>query len=132
MRFRLSSATSPKRLSIRPAWTWCTDTPHIIRVVSKSTETSLILYGCGDFLNDYEGISGHEEFRGGLTLLYLPELNRDGQLLGMDMWPMQTYRFRLRQASPDDSRWLARVLDRESRKLGSRVVLEDGRLRLYL
>ena len=90
----------------------------------------LILYGCGDFLNDYEGISSHEEFRGDLTLMYLPELDPDGQLLGMDMWPMQTYRFRLRQASPDDSRWLARVLDRESRKLGSCVVLEDGRLRL--
>jgi poly-gamma-glutamate capsule biosynthesis protein CapA/YwtB (metallophosphatase superfamily) len=23
----------------------------------------LILYGCGDFLNDYEGIKGYEEFR---------------------------------------------------------------------
>ncbi len=90
----------------------------------------LILYGCGDFLNDYEGISSHEEFRGDLTLMYLPVLDPDGRLLGMDMWPMQTYRFRLRQASPDDSRWLARVLDRESRKLGSCVVFEDGRLRL--
>jgi poly-gamma-glutamate synthesis protein (capsule biosynthesis protein) len=90
----------------------------------------LILYGCGDFLNDYEGISSHEEFRGDLTLMYLPELDPDGQLLGMDMWPMQTYRFRLQQASLDDGRWLARVLDRESRKLGSCVVFEDGRLRL--
>jgi poly-gamma-glutamate synthesis protein (capsule biosynthesis protein) len=92
----------------------------------------LILYGCGDFLNDYEGISSHQEFRGDLTPMYLPELDPDGQLLGMELWPMQTYRFSLRHASPDDSRWLARVLDRESRKLGSRVVLEDGRLRLYL
>jgi poly-gamma-glutamate synthesis protein (capsule biosynthesis protein) len=91
----------------------------------------LILYGCGDFLNDYEGVSSHEEFRGDLTLMYLPELDPGGQLLGMGIWPMQAYRFRLRQASPDDSRWLARVLDRESRKLGSCVVLEDDRLRLY-
>jgi poly-gamma-glutamate synthesis protein (capsule biosynthesis protein) len=91
----------------------------------------LILYGCGDFLNDYEGISSHAEFRRDLTFMYLPELDPDGQLLGMDMWPMQIYRFRLRQASPDDSRWLARVLDRETRKLGSGVALEDGRLRLY-
>jgi len=90
----------------------------------------LILYGCGDFLNDYEGISGQEEFRGDLTLMYLPVLDPDGRLLGMDMLPMQIHRFRLRQASPDDSRWLARVLDRESRKLGSCVVFEDGRLRL--
>ena len=31
----------------------------------------LVIYGAGDFLNDYEGIEGHEEFRGDLTLLYL-------------------------------------------------------------
>ena len=30
----------------------------------------LILYGCGDFLNDYEGISGYEEFLDDLTLRY--------------------------------------------------------------
>ncbi|KAH7717378.1 polyglutamate synthase [Aphelenchoides avenae] len=35
-----------------------------------------ILYGCGDFLNDYEGISGHEEYRSELTLMYFPVVNR--------------------------------------------------------
>jgi poly-gamma-glutamate capsule biosynthesis protein CapA/YwtB (metallophosphatase superfamily) len=30
----------------------------------------LILYGCGDFLNDYEGIGGHKVFRGDLGLMY--------------------------------------------------------------
>ncbi len=30
----------------------------------------LILYGCGDFLTDYEGISGYETFRGDLALMY--------------------------------------------------------------
>lgn len=28
-----------------------------------------VLYGCGDLLNDYEGIEGYEEFRGDLALL---------------------------------------------------------------
>ena len=32
----------------------------------------LILYGCGDFINDYEGISGNETLRGDLVLMYLP------------------------------------------------------------
>jgi len=31
----------------------------------------LILFGCGDFLTDYEGISGYEQFRGDLTLMCL-------------------------------------------------------------
>jgi poly-gamma-glutamate synthesis protein (capsule biosynthesis protein) len=30
----------------------------------------LILYGCGDFLDDYEGIAGYEEYRGDLGLIY--------------------------------------------------------------
>ena len=34
----------------------------------------LILYGCGDFLNDYEGIAGYEQYRGDLVLMYLPRL----------------------------------------------------------
>ena len=42
----------------------------------------LILYGCGDFLSDYEGISGYEQFRGDLTLMYLVEIDpRQGRLL---------------------------------------------------
>jgi len=35
----------------------------------------LILYGCGDFIDDYEGIPGYEEYRGDLAPMYLPELN---------------------------------------------------------
>jgi poly-gamma-glutamate capsule biosynthesis protein CapA/YwtB (metallophosphatase superfamily) len=35
----------------------------------------LVLYGCGDFLNDYEGISGYEVFRSDLRLMYLPAMD---------------------------------------------------------
>ena len=31
-----------------------------------------ILYGCGDFLNDYEGITGAEKYRADLAVMYLP------------------------------------------------------------
>ena len=34
-----------------------------------------ILYGCGDLINDYEGIGGHERFRDDLRLLYLVTLD---------------------------------------------------------
>jgi poly-gamma-glutamate capsule biosynthesis protein CapA/YwtB (metallophosphatase superfamily) len=34
----------------------------------------LILYGCGDFLNDYEGIRGHERYRDDLALMYFADL----------------------------------------------------------
>ncbi|MFD2270191.1 CapA family protein [Undibacterium arcticum] len=34
-----------------------------------------ILYGCGDFLNDYEGIGGYEAYRSDLALMYFPTLD---------------------------------------------------------
>ena len=37
----------------------------------------LILYGCGDFIDDYEGISGYERFRDDLVLMYFPTVRED-------------------------------------------------------
>lgn len=91
----------------------------------------LILYGCGDFLNDYEGIEGYEEFRGDLTVLYLPTLDlRSGRLLALDMHPLQMRRLRLNRATPRDARWMGEVLARESAALDSEIRLgADGCLR---
>ncbi|WP_340123377.1 CapA family protein [Methylobacter svalbardensis] len=91
-----------------------------------------ILFGCGDFLNDYEGITGYEEFRGDLTLMYFVTLDlATGNLVSLTMTPMQIRRFRLSYAHPDDIRWLQQVLDRESRSLGTRIELvNEGRLAL--
>jgi poly-gamma-glutamate capsule biosynthesis protein CapA/YwtB (metallophosphatase superfamily) len=92
-----------------------------------------ILYGCGDFLNDYEGISGYEEFRGDLSLMYFVILDvATGELVNLMMVPMQTKRFRLSHASPKDALWLQQVLDRESRVLGTKVELVDRYDRLAL
>ncbi|MGR8952829.1 MAG: CapA family protein [Gammaproteobacteria bacterium] len=92
-----------------------------------------ILYGCGDFLNDYEGISGYEEFRGDLSLMYFVTLDlATGKLVSLKMTPMQTRRFRLHHAESQDVRWLRQVLDRESRKLGAGVASADKGRRLSL
>ncbi len=81
-----------------------------------------ILHGCGDFLNDYEGISGYEAYRDDLVLMYLPRLAAaDGRLLDLRLVPFQIRKFRLNWASPEDAAWLRDVLDRESRPLGARV-----------
>jgi poly-gamma-glutamate synthesis protein (capsule biosynthesis protein) len=82
----------------------------------------LILYGCGDFLNDYEGITGYEEYRDDLAVMYFAELDRmSGKLVALDMVPLQIRRLRLNRASNDDVDWLRRTLDRESQKFGARV-----------
>ena len=80
----------------------------------------LILYGCGDLLNDYEGISGHEGYRDDLTLLYrvtlVPRLRR---LVEVRLIPMQLRRFRLNRAPEKDARWLCHVLQRESARFST-------------
>ena len=81
-----------------------------------------ILYGCGDFLNDYEGIGGHEAFRPELCLMYFPTLEAaSGRLQGLAMVPLRVRRFRLQRAVEEEARWLQRTLDRESRAFGTRV-----------
>jgi poly-gamma-glutamate capsule biosynthesis protein CapA/YwtB (metallophosphatase superfamily) len=82
----------------------------------------LVLYGCGDFINDYEGIAGHEGYRDDLRLLYLASFDTDTRALrALRMIPMQARRLRLEHASDVDAEWLRAVLDRTSRPLGSRV-----------
>src|SRR5881396_3159867 len=91
----------------------------------------LILYGCGDFITDYEGISGYETFRGDLALLYLVELDSDsGELIAARLVPMQMRRFRLERASAADARWLCNLLNQLGKRFGTRVSLEDGCLTL--
>ncbi len=92
----------------------------------------LILYGCGDFLDDYEGIGGYEQFRGDLGLMYFAKLDpATGRLLALVMTPTQIRRFRVNRASPSDAAWLAAVLNREGKKFGTGVeILEGNRLRL--
>jgi poly-gamma-glutamate synthesis protein (capsule biosynthesis protein) len=84
----------------------------------------LVLYGCGDFLNDYEGIGGHPEYRSHLVLAYFATLDAaSGRLARLEMTPFRTRRFRLERAAPTDAEWLRGTLDRECRILGTRVEL---------
>jgi poly-gamma-glutamate synthesis protein (capsule biosynthesis protein) len=78
-----------------------------------------IFYGCGDFLNDYEGISGYEEFRDDLTLMYFATMNiTTGALVDLEMTPMQIRQFRLNYASEADGRWLRDRLNGECSRFG--------------
>lgn len=92
----------------------------------------LILYGCGDFLNDYEGIGGYEAYRADLVLMYLPRLSgRDGRLLELKLVPFRIRNFRLNHTLPEESGWLSATLDRECRRFGGRVgPAADGTLEL--
>jgi len=87
----------------------------------------LVLYGCGDFVDDYEGIPGEERYRPDLRLLYLASVDRGtGELAGLRMVPLRARRMRLERASAEDAEWLGEVLDRVAGGLGSRVGVAAG------
>lgn len=85
----------------------------------------LILYGCGDLLNDYEGISGHDDYRAELGLMYFPSLElATGRLRGLDLVPTRIRKMRIERAAGSDRRWLLQRLRREYARFGGRV--EEG------
>lgn len=85
----------------------------------------LILYGCGDFINDYEGIRGHEALKPELALGYFVDLDKGGDLSeSFEMVPFRRRKFRLERASSRDAAWLAEVLSGES--LGCHIALAEG------
>ena len=92
----------------------------------------LILYGCGDFVNDYEGIRGYEEFRDDLGLMYFADFSPSStDLAALEIVPLQIRQFRLVRPSIQDIDWVQRMLDLESQRFGTRVALtSDTRLAL--
>jgi len=81
-----------------------------------------ILYGCGDLVNDYEGIGGWGSYRSHLRLLYLATLDaRSHDLLRLRMVPVRARRLRLERAASADAEWLRQVMDRISRSHGTVV-----------
>lgn len=92
----------------------------------------LIVYGAGDFLNDYEGIIGYEAYRDDLVLAWLPRLRvSDGALESLTLAPFRIRNFRLHRAARADAVWIADVMNREAGRFGARVSLaDDGSLSL--
>lgn len=104
---------------------------HHVRPIEVYRE-KLILYGCGDFIDDYEGISGYERYRDDLVLMFFPSLDPvTGRVLRLRMTPLQIRRLRLNRASAEDARWLCTTLNRISGPFGARVgLMPDGTLTL--
>ena len=90
----------------------------------------LILYGCGDFLNDYEGIRGYERYRDDLVLMYFADLDATGGCLqALELIPLQIRNFRLSAPERRDIEWIQQTLDRECQNFGTRLILgSEGQL----
>jgi poly-gamma-glutamate capsule biosynthesis protein CapA/YwtB (metallophosphatase superfamily) len=94
----------------------------------KGIETykgKFIIYGAGDFINDYEGIEGYEEFRGDLVLGYIWEFDK------LTLLPFKIKKFRLNYCSQEEIDWIFNVLKRESKVEGD-FILEEKRIVIKL
>ena len=70
----------------------------------------LVLYGCGDFLNDYEGIGGYEAYRSDLPVMYFADIDTtDRNLVALDIVPLQIRQFRLVRPGDRDIDWIAQT-----------------------
>ena len=86
----------------------------------------LILYGCGDFITDYEGISGYEMFRGDFALMHFVEVDStNGKLIAARLVPMKMRRFRLERASAADAKWLCNLLNELGKPFKTVTKLEE-------
>jgi poly-gamma-glutamate synthesis protein (capsule biosynthesis protein) len=93
----------------------------------------LILYGCGDFITDYEGITGYEEYRPDLALAYVPTVDpATGETVTLSIAPYRVRRFQLTTPSHDEVEWLASTMTRISRSYGVRIEpTAEGLLRAW-
>jgi poly-gamma-glutamate synthesis protein (capsule biosynthesis protein) len=92
----------------------------------------LILYGSGDLIDDYEGISGHESYRSDVRLLYIAHADSvHGRLEALRLVPMRIERFRLHSASSADQDGAEKLLNRLGSQFDTQVRPErDGSLTL--
>ena len=93
-----------------------------------------VIYGCGDLLNDYEGIeSVHGRYRSELVLMYFVTLDADtGELQRLAMRPLRIRHFRLNRAAPEEVAWLSDTMHREGQNLNTTVETGgDGFLHLH-
>ncbi len=82
----------------------------------------LVLYGCGDLINDYEGIGEHGGLRSDLGCLYFATLARsDGTLRNLRIVPLQMRRLRLGSPDPVARDWLRDLLALGECEFGTRL-----------
>ena len=87
----------------------------------------LILYSAGDFINDYEGISGYQQYRAALTLMYFPVIDPEtGKLQSMRLVPMRIRNLQLNNADPKEAEWLLNMLNREGKMLGTKFSVTEA------
>ena len=98
---------------------------HPIRIeLYKDTP---ILYGCGDLINDYEGITNYKEFNSNLSLMYFLEFDiPDLKFKQFELIPFERKKFKLNYANEVDCHWLWNALQKHSTPLNTHFKLRKN------
>ena len=92
----------------------------------------LIVYGTGDFINDYEGIGGYEEFRSYLVLGYLVEFDLENKrLTSFKLLPFRIKKLRLNYCKKEEINWIIEVIKRES-IFKDRIYAENNKIEVKI
>lgn len=84
-----------------------------------------ILYGCGDFEDDY---AVDREYRNDLSFVYELIYNHDTKTFShLELTPTQIHLFQVNKATGDNRAWLERTMTRLCQKLGT-TVEKDGEI----
>jgi poly-gamma-glutamate capsule biosynthesis protein CapA/YwtB (metallophosphatase superfamily) len=100
----------------------------------ETYKNKIIIYGAGDFINDYEGIGGYENFRPDLVLGYIVEISNNKNELKINrliLLPFKIKKFRLNYCNKEEIDWIFNVLKRES-KVDGEFIKEENRIILKL
>jgi poly-gamma-glutamate synthesis protein (capsule biosynthesis protein) len=85
----------------------------------------LILYGAGDFITDYEGIRGYEEYRGDLTCMYFVSFFCQGGMR-VQIVPVRIKNFQVTRPTWDENAWLLKTLQQASARFSLQVKRDEG------
>lgn len=88
-----------------------------------------IFYGCGDFINDYEGIQSHQEFRGNLVLAYFVDVRpHPFKLKRIDIDCLKLKHFQLVRPPLKDVQWMYVTLNEVSEGFQLPLQLTEKRI----
>ena len=91
----------------------------------------LIIDGCGDLINDYEGIGREGPYDPAAVCLWFARIARDGALQGLEVVPLRLSRLQLVRADAEARRSLRALLLHDSARSGIELVDQaDGSWRV--
>lgn len=86
-----------------------------------------VLYGCGDLINDYEGIASQYEIERDFTFMYFLEFDvRTWMLKHLDLVPFQRKKFTLNYASNEKCHELLQLIQKKSACFNTHFELNRG------